>query len=75
MEASKRLIVALDMPDMEAVKISVGADDDFIPAQRVQVEAGKLLVLGTGLYAAAEDLNQIRDNLAFKNFGRGRQAI
>jgi hypothetical protein len=44
--------------DLEAVHVAVGADDDFVPAQIVQIEGVEVLVLlALNLHAAAQHLD------------------
>ena len=55
--------------DLEAVHIGIGADDDFIPAQIVQIEKELKLLIGLGgdLHAAAQHLQDIGDDIALKD--------
>ena len=52
-------------PDLEAVHIGIGTDDDLVPAQIGKVKGRQLLrFLALDLHAAAQDLHQVRDDLA-----------
>ena len=54
--------------DLISVHVRVRTDDHFIPAQVIQVEGIQILhVLILHLHAAAQNLYQVRDNLALEN--------
>ena len=53
---------------MEAVDVGVGTDDDLVPPQSVHIEGGKVFVrLALYLYSAAQDFEQVGDDVALKN--------
>ena len=57
-------------PDLEAVHVAVGADDHLAPPQVAQVKGRHVLhVLVLDLHAAAQDLDEVRDDLALENPG------
>ena len=57
-------------PDLEAVHVAIGADDDLVPAEIVQVKGRQILdVPVLDLHAAAQHLDEIRDDLAFEDPG------
>ena len=62
---------------MEAVHVAIGADDHLVPPQVPQVEGRHVLdMLVLDLHAAAQDLDEVRDDLALENPGVvGFQAV
>ena len=56
--------------DLVAVHVGIGTDDDFIEAEIVEVEGGKLLVvLAAQLHAAAHDLDEVHDDVRLEDAG------
>ena len=56
--------------DLEAVHIAIGTDDHLVPPEVIQVEGRHVLdVLVLDLHAAAQDLDEVRDDVAFENTG------
>ncbi len=53
-------------PDLEAVHVAIGADDHLVPPEVAQVEGRHVLdVLVLDLHAAAQDLDEVRDDRRF----------
>ena len=53
--------------DLVTVDVGVGTDDDLVPAQVVEVEGRHVLFLDRDFDAAAEDLDEVRDDVALED--------
>ena len=57
-----------ERPDLEAVDIGIGAEDDLVPAKIVDIKGVQVLdKLARHLDAAAEDLQKVGDDLTLEN--------
>ena len=57
-----------ERPDLEAVDIGIGAEDDLVPAKIVDIKGVQVLdKLARHLDAAAEDLQKVGDDLALED--------
>ena len=56
--------------DLVAVHVGIGADDHLVPAEVIDIEGAEILdVLVLDLYAAAQHLHEIRDDIALEDPG------